>query len=885
MKMHHRRSGVRRSFGFVSAMSLAAWLVSGGLTAASATCSESQLGDLKVAVNHARDRWRSTYSAADHAAVVAARDAAVAYATECQDALGGNLTELLRGAVPIPYVDRIPNGEGTHAPGDEVDLLISHVPSQISGLAGNTLIYFLTVANQGATATTPCLSDALIADEIGFAINLNATAFDDPAQDDSCNNNGSGGVSNADDGFTCCLNVNLPSQFPYLYWSIRVQVDASDAATISSEASVAAAEFELNNGNNTSSASIRFTAQAGVSIVSSATPTADPNTGVTYNSVITNNGPSVAENIVAKNFVPSQVTITSFSSTQGACSNSPGTNTVSCNIGTLAPGVSRNMTVNGLVKLTTPGGTILFDDTQVTTSTDDPNGADNVDTATTTVNSGFQHGLSLAQTGPISATAGDQITYTTIISNTDLETANEVVVREFAPAELDIVSMTTTLGACNPNGTTGPSCILGSMTGLSQATVTVTGKVRTNTAGGTIIYNSMQVTSDAFETNNGDNIDTDGTAINAAVSGLNVGITGPGTAVAGTQVDFDLSVINVGSDPATNVQLKDVIPSDIDVTNLVISQGNCSATGGGVTGTTVTCTVGTLPPSAQVTATIQGILKPGTADGSVLINSVAATGTIFESDTADNTASVSVTVDAQADLSVDTVDSTDPVNIDTPFRWVNTITNAGPSDATGVVLIDTIPHLVEELKVRVLPSGCDRFEETIKCSLGTIKAGASVTMNVELEAMVNAGPAISHTVEVSSLADDPDLTFNSDTETTTLQAPDMVGSFTSLSSACDAALKVCQIKGKYKVTNAGNAKSVQSSLRFVSSANTTLGSGDPQIKKFTINQLKPGESQELKYNLVFPINQYVIAQVDSANQIAETNEANNLSLKGPFPKP
>jgi hypothetical protein len=113
----------------------------------------------------------------------------------------------------------------------------------------------------------------------------------------------------------------------------------------------------------------------------------------------------------------------------------------------------------------------------------------------------------------------------------------------------------------------------------------------------------------------------------------------------------------------------------------------------------------------------------------------------------------------------------------------------------------------------------------------------------------------------------------------------MVGAFTSINTNCDAVQKLCQSKGKFKVTNAGNAKSVQSALRFVYSANTTLGEGDPQLKKFTVNQLKPGESQEFKFNLVFPIDQYVIAQVDSASQVLETNEANNLSLKGPFPKP
>lgn len=844
---------------------------------AAPTCSRDELARLRAGHESAQAHWQGSRNTADHEAFAASRAALVSYATSCADALGDSTTKLLSGAVVIPTVQTPP----LRAPGDTVDLFITHVPTSISGPAGATLTYALLIANQGAPATTPCMADIVFASE-SPAPAISVTGFEDPNWGaDSC---AGAGLPGSVGGFYCCLGENLGSTYPYTYWTLRAQVTASDAVTMSSEANTAAVEFETNNGNNTTTATLRVTASSGVSVTANGPANVTAGTSLTYSVAVSNAGPSTAEAVILKDFVPNEVDITFISTSGGSCSNTPGSQTVTCNLGNLGSGASRNITISGIVKPNIPDGTVIFNDAQVSSSTADPDNADNVDTVGTTVD-GATSGLALVQSGPASATAGNDVTYTSTITNVGTTPAANAVFRAVPPTELDLVSFSASAGDCNANGQTGASCNLGTIVPAGSRTVSVTYKVRTNTPGGTTLFHTGQVSSDAFESSNSDNLDTDATTITGATSGLTVAISGPATVVAGTPIAYDVTLDNVGVDQATNVQLKDVVPADIDVTGFTISQGNCGATGGGLTGTTVTCTVGTLPAGGQVTATVNGVVKASVADGTIELNTVSATGTVFESDTGDNTATASTTVDAQADLAIDTVDSTDPVNIDTPFRWVNTITNAGPSDATGVVVIDTIPHLVEELKVRVLPSGCDRFEETIKCSLGTIKAGQTVTMNVELEAMVNAGPSISHTVEVASLADDPNLADNTDTETTTLQAPDMVGSFTTLSSACDATLAVCQIKGKFKVTNAGNAKSVQSALRFVYSANTTLGSGDPQLKKFTVNQLKPGESQEFKYNLVFPINQYVIAQVDSANQIAETNEANNLSLKGPFPKP
>ncbi len=866
-----------RTVSLLTALALAWWAFSPSTAAAQPqSCSLPEMEALAARVDAARVAWRTAASAVSHQALTDARTALIAYALRCDSQLGRDASRVLARSVSVPRLEH-PDGEpATRAPGDYPDLFITTVPTSISGSAGTTLTYALLITVYEKNSTTPCMEDFVFADELGAGATISGS--EDPSwANDGC---AGAGLPGAVGGFYCCLGENLPYTFPSTYWTIRVQASANDEVSLTSEASTHGADFESSTLNNTSTASIRFSASSGLSIAASGPAGVVAGSPITWTSTVNNAGPSTAEGVVVKDFVPNEVDITGFSSSSGSCSSTPGSHTVTCNLGVVAAGGSRTVTVSGVVKPSVPDATVIFNDVQVSSATQDPDDGDDIDVVATTVDAGTS-GLSLSQSGPVSADAGTNVSYMATIENVGGTPANEVVLRVFAPPELEVAAFTTPVGDCNVEAAGGPSCNLGTIPAGASRSVQVMERIRTSTADGTVLFHTSQVSSDAFESSTADNLDTDSTLINGATSGLTVAAVAPPTAAAGAPIAYTLTVTNVGPDTATDVELKDAIPNEIVLTSMTASQGACN-----VGALTPTCTLGNLAPAGgAATVLVGGLVKASVADGTTILNSATVQSSAYESDAGDNTALASTTVDAQADLSIDTVDSTDPVNIDTPFRWVNTITNAGPSDATGVVLIDTIPHLVEELKVRVLPSGCDRFEETIKCSLGTIKAGQTVTMNVELEAMVNAGPAISHTVEVSSLADDPDLTFNTDTETTTLQAPDMIGSFTTLSSACDAALAVCQIKGKFKVTNAGNAKSVQSALRFVYSANTTLGSGDPQLKKFTVNQLKPGESQEFKYNLVFPINQFVIAQVDSASQIPETNEANNLALKGPFPKP
>jgi uncharacterized repeat protein (TIGR01451 family) len=105
----------------------------------------------------------------------------------------------------------------------------------------------------------------------------------------------------------------------------------------------------------------------------------------------------------------------------------------------------------------------------------------------------------------------------------------------------------------------------------------------------------------------------------------------PPVVAAGAFVTYLITVSNVGGEPATAVQLVDVLPLDSRFVTVSTAQGSCSVSLG-----VVTCALGTLEPGASVLVRLQvSPLVPG-----VFITNVAAvTTTSLETNLSNNVAS------------------------------------------------------------------------------------------------------------------------------------------------------------------------------------------------------------------------------------------------------
>ena len=160
-----------------------------------------------------------------------------------------------------------------------------------------------------------------------------------------------------------------------------------------------------------------------------------------------------------------------------------------------------------LVVTPTTAGTIS-NTASVSSGVADPNTANNTATASTTVNAPAAD-LSVTKTdSPDPVTAGNNLTYTVIITNNGSNAATGVTLTDTLPASVTFVSATATQGSCAQSGGT-VTCSIGSLANSATATATI---VVTPTTAGTIT-NTANVTGNGSDPNTANNTATASTVV------------------------------------------------------------------------------------------------------------------------------------------------------------------------------------------------------------------------------------------------------------------------------------------------------------------------------------------------------------------------------------
>jgi uncharacterized repeat protein (TIGR01451 family) len=135
-------------------------------------------------------------------------------------------------------------------------------------------------------------------------------------------------------------------------------------------------------GSQVATTTVTVAAQAGLSLVKLDAP--DPASigkPLIYTLVIHNGGPTAADNVVVTDTLPGGVIFGSATTTQGTCS----TPTVTCNIGTLINGGTVTVTIEVTPAMSITSPVIITNSAGVSSTTADPNLADNIATITTTI--------------------------------------------------------------------------------------------------------------------------------------------------------------------------------------------------------------------------------------------------------------------------------------------------------------------------------------------------------------------------------------------------------------------------------------------------------------------------------------------------------------------
>lgn len=212
---------------------------------------------------------------------------------------------------------------------------------------------------------------------------------------------------------------------------------------------------------------------------------------ITYTLVVTNLGTVTAASVTVTDALPATV---SFVSASAGCTNI-GSNVI-CSIGDLASGASATRII--VVNTTLIG--VVTNTASVSSTTEDPNHANNSSQAITTI-TGIQTDLAVTKSdSPDPVTVGSNLTYTVTVTNKGPATATSVTLTDTLPTTAAFVSASP--GCTNNGGTV--TCGIGDLGSGAFATITI---VVTPGAAGSIT-NSVTVAAEEADPVAGDNAAT-----------------------------------------------------------------------------------------------------------------------------------------------------------------------------------------------------------------------------------------------------------------------------------------------------------------------------------------------------------------------------------------
>ena len=233
---------------------------------------------------------------------------------------------------------------------------------------------------------------------------------------------------------------------------------------------------------------------------------------------------------------------------------------------------------------------------------------------------------------------------------------------------------------------------------------------------------------------------------------------GPASVELGMPLNYTITVTNNGPDSGTGVTVTDILPARFRVTSASASQGTCE-------GDPLVCTLGGVGVNNQATITINGIPIAGPR---TLINGASVFSDLPDPNVSNNSVTLltEVTVPAegpQADLSLVVNNDTDPATLGFPFRYTLTVSNAGETTATDIILTYLLPLNAAPGVVSPNQGTCNGYR-FVNCKLGSLGPGSESMITVEV--IPTLGGDITIEAEVtSSLLDSMPLN-NADNEDT-----------------------------------------------------------------------------------------------------------------------
>jgi uncharacterized repeat protein (TIGR01451 family) len=576
------------------------------------------------------------------------------------------------------------------------DLAVSQSDSPEPAFNGRRLTYNLSVRNDGpANATGVTLTDNLPSGVTYESAN--------PTQ----------GTCSETAGVVTCELGDLASGASA---TVELRVTPNQTGSITNSASVVGDNHsDPVTSNNSSSESTRVLEAIDLSIVKSdATDPVAVGDELVYTLAVRNDGTLNASGVTVTDNLPGGVTYGSATPSQGTCNEASGT--VTCDLGDLASNATASVEIR-----TTAGseGTVTNTATVAGGGENDPDTANNSDSEDTAIRPKADLSITKADT-PDPLFAGQTLTYNIAVANLGPSDASGVTVTDDLPAGVTYQSAVPSQGSCSEAGGS-VTCALGTVANTGGATIEL--KVTARNAG--TIDNTASVKSDAVDPSAGNDSATTSTTVNPAADLSITKTDSPDPVLAGQQLIFTLTVRNNGPSTATGVTAVDTLPAGVNYESSIPSQGSCLTVSLG----TISCGLGTIASGG--TATVQISVRPQN-DG-VITNQATVSGIETDLVMSNNQSSATTTVTPAADLEITKAGPADGL-VGQQMTYTLTVRNNGPSAATGVTTVDSLPASVSYVSASASQGTCTLTGTTVRCTLGSLASGATATATIRVNA-------------------------------------------------------------------------------------------------------------------------------------------------------
>ena len=608
----------------------------------------------------------------------------------------------------------------------DMTLIKSHAPASFT--RGSTATYTIPVENlspYGSTNATVTVNDTLP---------LGVTPTSASGTGWSC--------SIASQTVSCVNSTVLAGNSFYPSITVNANVAQTAPATETNTAIVGGGgEINLSNDTYTDIANVVSSADLSVTNTASPNPVA-AGSNITYTQVVTNNGPSAADNASLIEAIPANTTFVSLAAPASwSCTTPPvgSTGNVVCNDLNMAGSTAATFSLVTKVTAGTASGTLITDTVSASSSVNDPNSANNTASASTVV--GTTTGAQLSVTNaasPNPVVASNNITYTQVVTNTGTAAATGATFTEATPANTTFVSITGATGwTCSGFPTV---CTNASVAAGSSGTFTVVYKVSATAASGTIITDTATVnaTNQAFGAISATATDIVASSSAQADVALSTSAT-PLTVYPGNNITYIQTVTNNGPGPASAVSFLEAVPTNTTFVSVSAPAGwTCTAPAVGGTGN-VTCSDPTLAASASATIIVAVNLAPSVTATSITANS-SVSSTTSDPNSANNSTTITTPAIAVCDLAVTNSGTPSPVQVGGTITYTQVVTNSGPSNCSTVSFNEAIPANTTFSSFNGAPPGWTCTSFVSGCTNPSVAPGSISTFIFSVT--VNAGTPV-----------------------------------------------------------------------------------------------------------------------------------------------